>query len=269
VNRALRAATVGVLLLSPLALSACSAGQVTQTATQERDKAGAMAQVGDITVRAAKLTYPSDGAYERGDDAELRLVIVNSGQDPDALIGVEGPGFGGAQIQAAAPSTSPTTGAGPGAGTGGGNTATPTTGGGSTPATDTGAAPATDTGAAPATDTGTAPATGTSAAPTTGATPSTGAGSSTAGSGRIEIPADTSVFVDGESAIITLTGLNESLTVGQYIEVTLRFEDNGQVILPVTVANPNESLQRGSAFNFHTEANTEEGREGQQREGGE
>ncbi|HEY4627531.1 MAG TPA: hypothetical protein VIH01_16050, partial [Blastococcus sp.] len=174
-NRALRAATVGVLLLSPLALSACGAGQVTQTATQERDKAGAMAQVGDITVRAGKLTYPSDGAYEKGDDAELRLVIVNSGQDPDALIGVEGPGFGGAQIQAAAPSTSPTTGAGAGADTGGGNTATPTTGSGATSATDTGAAPAT----------------GTSAAPTTGAAPSTGAGSSTAGSGRIEIPADT------------------------------------------------------------------------------
>ena len=39
-NRALRAATMGVLLLGPLALSACSAGQVTQTATQDRDKAG-------------------------------------------------------------------------------------------------------------------------------------------------------------------------------------------------------------------------------------
>ena len=51
-NRALRAATMGVLLLSPVALSACSAGQVTQTATQERDKTGAQAQVGDITVRA-------------------------------------------------------------------------------------------------------------------------------------------------------------------------------------------------------------------------
>src|SRR5688500_6382196 len=41
VNRALRAATMGVLLLPPVALSACSAGQVTQTATQERDKVGA------------------------------------------------------------------------------------------------------------------------------------------------------------------------------------------------------------------------------------
>ena len=40
-NRALRAATIGVLLLSPAALSACSAGQVTQTASQNRDKTGA------------------------------------------------------------------------------------------------------------------------------------------------------------------------------------------------------------------------------------
>ena len=50
-NRALRAATLGVLLLSSVALSACSAGQVTQTATQERDKTGSMAQVGDLTLR--------------------------------------------------------------------------------------------------------------------------------------------------------------------------------------------------------------------------
>src|SRR3712207_9405987 len=40
VNRALRAATMGVLLLSPVALTACSAGQVPQTATQNRDKVG-------------------------------------------------------------------------------------------------------------------------------------------------------------------------------------------------------------------------------------
>ncbi len=48
-NRALRAATMGVLLLSPVALSACSAGQVTQTPSQVRDKTGAQAQVGDIS----------------------------------------------------------------------------------------------------------------------------------------------------------------------------------------------------------------------------
>src|SRR4029453_15292558 len=83
VNRALRAATMGVLLLSPVVLSACSAGQVTQTATQERDKVGAMAQVGDLTIRAVRLARPRGGAYDRGDDAELQMAIVNTGDEPD------------------------------------------------------------------------------------------------------------------------------------------------------------------------------------------
>jgi copper(I)-binding protein len=93
VNRALRAATIGALLLSPIALSACSAGQVTQTATQERDKVGATAEVGDITVRAAELAYPSGGRYEEGDDAELHMAIVNTGTEDDALVDITGDGF--------------------------------------------------------------------------------------------------------------------------------------------------------------------------------
>ncbi|MGY2083001.1 copper chaperone PCu(A)C [Blastococcus sp. SYSU DS0539] len=97
-NRALRAATMGVLLLSPLALSACSAGQVTQTATQERDKVGAMAQVGDITLRAVTLAYPEDGAYEAGGDATVRMAIVNGSQEDDTLTGITGEGFGDAVI---------------------------------------------------------------------------------------------------------------------------------------------------------------------------
>ena len=92
-NRALRAATMGVLLLSPAALTACSAGQVTQTATQERDKVGAMGQVGDLTIRQVQFLSPREGAYERGDDAELRLAVVNAGE-ADTLVDVSGEGFG-------------------------------------------------------------------------------------------------------------------------------------------------------------------------------
>jgi copper(I)-binding protein len=100
VNRALRAATMGVLLLSPVALSACSAGQVTQTATQERDKTGAMAQVGNITLRQVELVYPRGGSYEAGDDAELQLAIVNTGEETDTLLSIEGEGFADAEIDA-------------------------------------------------------------------------------------------------------------------------------------------------------------------------
>ena len=190
-NRALGAATAGVLLLSPLALSACSAGQVTQTASQERDKAGAMAQVGDITVRAVELASPRAGSYEAGDDAEMTLAIVNSGQEADTLVGVDGEGFGDVEIRTAA------------------------------------------------------------------------TGGSAAGSDGIEIPTDTTVFVDGDDASITLTDLDESLTVGQYLEVTLSFENAGDLTVPVTVANPEDELERGEAFDFHQE---EEGNEDTARE---
>jgi copper(I)-binding protein len=98
VNRALRAATMGVLLLSPLALSACSAGQVTQTAGQERDKVGAMAEVGQINLRAVQFAYPRGGVYEEGDDVELRMAIVNESQEDDALVEISGEGFGEVQI---------------------------------------------------------------------------------------------------------------------------------------------------------------------------
>jgi copper(I)-binding protein len=216
VNRALGAATAGVLLLSPLALSACSAGQVTQTATQERDKVGAMAQVGDITVRAVELVSPRAGSYEAGDDAEMTLAIVNSGEEADTLVGVQGEGFGDAEIRTA------------------GTAATGADSGSST---------------------------------TTGGTTTTGTGGSAAGSDEIEIPVDTTVFVDGNDASITLTDLEESLTVGQYLELTLSFENAGDVTVPVTVANPEDEQERGEAFDFHQEeAGQEEGNEDTARE---
>ncbi|MGY1802744.1 hypothetical protein ACI78T_05615 [Blastococcus sp. SYSU D00922] len=215
-NRALGAATAGVLLLSPLALSACSAGQVTQTNTQERDKVGAMAQVGDITVRAVELESPRGGAgYEAGDDAEMTLAIVNGGQEADTLVGVDGEGFGDAEIESTG---SPETGANSGSSTG------------------------------------------------TGGSTATGTGSS-ATSDEIEIPSDTTVFVDGDAASITLTDLDEDLNVGQYLEVTLSFENAGDVTVLVTVANPEDVEERGEAFDFHhEEGGSEEGTEDTARE---
>jgi copper(I)-binding protein len=201
VNRALRAATVGVLLLSPVALSACSAGQVTQTATQNRDKTGAMAQVGDLTVRAVELEYPRGGVYEPGDDAELRLVVVNGGEEADTLVDVKGDGFSGVEIQG----------------------------------------PEAPASASPA------------AGPTTTAGPTSATGSGSSGPAEIVIPPRSTVFVDGTNATITLTDLAESLTVGQYLELTFTFENAGTLTLPVTVANADKAERRGEAFDFHQE----------------
>ena len=97
-NRALRAATMGVLLLSPVALSACSAGQVTQTAGQNRDKVGAMAEVGDIALRAVELASPRGGSFDAGDDADLLMSISNQGTEDDTLVDISGDGFGGYEV---------------------------------------------------------------------------------------------------------------------------------------------------------------------------
>lgn len=203
-NRALRTAIVGVALFSPVALTACSAGQVAQTATQERDQTGAMAEVGDITLRAVELAYPRGGSYDAGDDAELQLAIVNTGDEADALVSVEGEGFGSAELS--------------------GGSAEATTG--------------TPTGSP-----------------------------SAAGSGEIELPPDTTVFVGEGDVDVTLTDLDESLTVGQYVTLDLTFEDAGEVTVRVPVANPDSELERGEGFDFHhEEGEGEEGAEDVARE---
>ena len=104
-NRALRAATVGVLLFTPLALTACSAGQVNQTSTQLRDKVGPMAQVGALDLREIQLAYPTAGSYAAGDDAELTMGIVNNGSEDDALTGIEGTGFSRVRVTGSASGT--------------------------------------------------------------------------------------------------------------------------------------------------------------------
>jgi copper(I)-binding protein len=186
VNRALRAATMGVLVLSPIALSACSAGQVTQTAGQNRDKVGGQAEVGEIDLRAVEFAFPRGGIYEDGDEADLRMAIITNSQEDDALVDISGEGFGDVEI-----------------------------------------------------DDDTAP------------------GSGRPGStSEIEIPANESVFVDGENLSISLTDLDESLTTGQSLELTFTFENAGEVTVPVTVATSEDEISRDEGFDFHHEEET-------------
>jgi copper(I)-binding protein len=238
VNRALRAATIGVLLLSPVVLSACSAGQVTQTATQNRDKTGAQAQVGDISIREGQLAAPSGGGgYEQGDDVDLQVALVNGGTQSDTLVSVDGKGFSSAEISSSGGSSSSSSSAGSSS-AGSTTSAAPTSGSASSSTTS-----ATSTGSGAST---------TSAAPTSGpSTSSSSASSSSGGSQEIEIPGGQAVFVGGDQYTITLTGLDEALNTGQYLEVTLTFQKAGSVTIPVTVANPTRSGTRGKAFDFH------------------
>ncbi len=99
-NRAVWSATVVLLLLSPVALAGCSAGQVTQTATQARDATGGTGRVGDVSIHAVQLVHPPGGVYEVGDDVEVTMAIVNSGRVDDRLVDVTGADFGAATVDA-------------------------------------------------------------------------------------------------------------------------------------------------------------------------
>jgi copper(I)-binding protein len=89
---------MGVLLLSPVALPACSAGQVAQTAEQERDKVGGTAEAGDLIIREARLAYPTNGVYPAGSNPRLIVAISNSGTQADTLQDITGEGFASAEL---------------------------------------------------------------------------------------------------------------------------------------------------------------------------
>lgn len=220
-NRALRAATVGVLLLSPVVLSACGAGQTPQTALEQRDKVGAMAKVGDLTVREATLAYPDGGSYSAGSDAELQVAIANDGTQDDTLTGVTGDGFSGAVFTDAASAAA--------------LTAAPTSASATAAATPTGTA-------GPGAATASATPLATQAAPTTPATPPPPS--------ELAIPAGQTVFVGTGDAHITLTGMQASLTTGQNLTLTFHFQRAGDVTLQITVAGPTTPISRSDSYDF-------------------
>ncbi|WP_040337434.1 copper chaperone PCu(A)C [Candidatus Blastococcus massiliensis] len=204
-NRALRAATLCVALLSPVALSACSAGQVTQTATQDRDRTGAMAQVGDITLRQVQVVNPrGGGSYDAGDDVDLRMAIVNTGREDDTLTSIEGEGFSSVEIT-----------------------------GSETEAKNRGVS----LGQLPV-----------------------------GSSGEIEVPAGTTLIIGEDDLTVTLTGLDEALTVGKYLTLVLTFENAGEITVQATVATPSRTIERAESFDFHHSEEASEGAEDIARE---
>jgi copper(I)-binding protein len=195
VNRALRAAAMSALLLSPVALAACSAGQVAQTAEQNRDKVGAQVNVGDVFLREVQLPYPVGGVYSSGDDARLLAGIVSTSDTDDTLTSIAGDDFESVDV------VDPTK---------------------------------------------TAAATGTTAA-------APGAPLD------ITVPAQGTVFLgNGTGPAVTLVGLSDELSVGDYVKVTFTFEKAGEVTVPVPVAPSARELPRGDAYDFEKDQNREQ-----------
>ncbi|MQA14531.1 MAG: hypothetical protein GEV09_10265 [Pseudonocardiaceae bacterium] len=92
---------VALLALTGPALSSCAAGQAAETSQQVAAVNGANVDVGPIALRDAVLAYPGGEVfgYRAGDDAPLRVTIVNSGTTADELVSVTSPVAGRVTVE--------------------------------------------------------------------------------------------------------------------------------------------------------------------------
>lgn len=90
-NAPLRMGIVAICGAGALALSACSAGQVTATDGMVASVPGSSAEIGDIALREVKVQYDGAEGYAPGDVAPLVIRIFNSGVTDDRLTGVTSP----------------------------------------------------------------------------------------------------------------------------------------------------------------------------------
>lgn len=75
-------------------LAGCGAGQIAQTSTQVAGVSGAQAAVGFISIRDAEFEYSETAnasVYTRGEDAPLRMSIINSATSGDKLVSASSP----------------------------------------------------------------------------------------------------------------------------------------------------------------------------------
>jgi hypothetical protein len=91
-----RRAGLAAAVVAALLTSACAAGQHAQSAAEQGSVDGTKAQVGQVTLGALAIESPDNGiAYERGSNARVKVVIVNSGQRADTLTSITSPAITG------------------------------------------------------------------------------------------------------------------------------------------------------------------------------
>jgi copper(I)-binding protein len=110
--RALAGVIAGVGVV--VAVSACSAGQITQTSSQVAAVPGANADAGSVALRDLVVAYNGPQGYAQGASAPLVVRIFNNGQTAVQLVGATAEGAasgvtltGGTQAQTESQNTSP------------------------------------------------------------------------------------------------------------------------------------------------------------------
>jgi copper(I)-binding protein len=234
----------GLVVVGGLALAGCGAGQIAQTAQQNPTIDGSNTQVGDLAIRNLALEYPVGGAYEQGDDARLRMVVVNQGLGSDTLLSVSSPVAAGVRI---------TDGAAAATGSG---TPEPSASDPASPSdTATPSDPATTSDTASPSD-GATPAGTDSASATPSATPSPTPSPAPANA-RIAIPPSGYVSFRGDGPDVELTGLTTKLYPAQNLQVTLTFANAGSVTLTIAVATPEVEVSPAPTVSVDPESESE------------
>ncbi|HLU28789.1 MAG TPA: hypothetical protein VKZ65_10155 [Glycomyces sp.] len=84
-----RGAAIAIAAAAATGLSACGAGQVTQTDTKQTAISGVNLDAGDLSLRDLQVEYPAEsGGYEQGGAAPLQVWISNEGDESISLIGI-------------------------------------------------------------------------------------------------------------------------------------------------------------------------------------
>jgi copper(I)-binding protein len=264
-----RSKLAGLVVVGGLALAGCGAGQIAQTAQQRPTVDGQQAQAGPIAIRDAALEYPTSGVYERGADARLRMVVVNTGIASDALTSVTSTaapdvtitaGTSAAATGSASPAPSASdTGSASGSATfspsptpSGTESGTPT-GTAEPPQSSVSAGSGAPSQSASATASGSASPSGSASA---GASPTPSA-SAAQENAQVQIPANGYVSFTGDGPSVVLSGLTQELRPGQNLSVTLTFQNAGSVTMTIAVSTPEGQISLAPTVTVEPDSESE------------
>jgi copper(I)-binding protein len=205
-----------VAVCATLLTSACAAGQHAASAEQTPAIDGTGGQVGTVQLHAVAIKAPAGPSYGIGTDAELAVVLVNTGSTADALTGVTSTAFQSSGVFA--------------------------------DAADAGQQEATDAGAGRSAGTSSSAPSAPVASSPAASTPesTTSAGSPAAPTPLTEVPlgagTSTALGIDATQPVLVLRQLTsagaggaEGLFPGESINVTFTFAKAGAVTLVVPV----------------------------------
>jgi copper(I)-binding protein len=214
---------LGLIIAAAVLTSGCAAGQQAGTANQQATQDGVDRTLGPIRLAALAVRAPSGATYPAGSAAQVRLVIVNTGQHTDTLTSITSPEAGGwAAYRTAADAAQ--------------------------------ALAATSSAATSSAPTSSSPASSSSPSGSSGSSGSSGAGSSSATSSSppsptstaapvprpqtsVAIPAGMRVSwgVPDSKGTLLLLGVKRALYPGTVIELTFTFQRAGTITIAVPI----------------------------------